>query len=159
MCSAAAFVHTLSQPRHVPAMKRTSEQERLDIEVATGLFGFRWVQWNERALGGSPLYAPGRFIAPPDDAMAHLFEEAGEGSPLHDHAVAKVPEYSGDETCAFRAAERARLFIDGNAILFREGDGQWVIEVRGLKMRSPRLPMLLCRASLRWSAVVSGGGR
>lgn len=140
-------------------MTRTKQQERLDVEVATSLFGFRWVVWNERALGGSPLYTPGRFLARPDDVMSHLFENAAEDSPLHEHAVAKVPEYSNDATCAFMAAERARLFSDGHAVLFRDDDGEWVIEMRGVKVSSPRLPALLCRASLQWSAVTSGGGR
>lgn len=138
---------------------RTREQERLDVEVATTLFGFRWVQWNERALGGSPLYTPGRFLAPPDDAMAHLYEDAGETSRLHEHAVAKVPEYSGDEWCAFMAADRARLFTEGHAVLFREESGDWVIDARGLKLTATQLPALLCRAALQWTAVASSGRR
>lgn len=64
-------------------MIRTEEQERLDVEVATSLFGFQWVQWNERALRGSPLYTPGQFLAPPDDFLSHLFEDAAEASPIH----------------------------------------------------------------------------
>lgn len=138
-------------------MIRSQEQERLDVEVATRLFGFRWVQWNERALGGSPLYTPGRFLAPPDDAMSHLYEDASGALSLHEHAVAKVPEYSGDECCAFKAAERAGLFTDGHALIYRQDDGDWAIEVRGLKLSSPRLPALLCRAALRWTGAVAEG--
>lgn len=140
-------------------MIRTEEQERLDVEVATSLFGFRWVQWNKRALRGSPLYTPGRFLAPPDDFMSHLFEDAAEAAPIHEHAFAKVPEYSSDETCAFTACERARLFTDGHAVLFREDDGEWAIEARGLKVTAPALPTLLCRASLQWSAAASSDDR
>lgn len=136
-------------------MTRSSEQERLDLEVATRIFRFRWAQWNERALGGSPLNTPGRFLAPPDDYMSHLFEEAPEGSPLHDHALAKVPDYSRDETCAFRAADRSALFRAGKAVLFQDSDGSWVVEVHGRRFSSPRLPEALCRASLEWAGMSS----
>lgn len=117
------------------------------------LFGFRWVQWNKRALAGGPIYTPGRFLAPPEDKMGHLYEDAPESAPLHAHATAKVPEYSGDVSCAFAAAERARLFSDGRAVLLQEAQGEWVVEVRGLGLNSLRLPELLCRASLEWAGV------
>lgn len=140
-------------------MGRTEEQERLDVEVATALFGFRWVQWNTRALSGSPIYTPGRFLAPPDDNMAHLYEDAPARAPLHDHATAKVPEYSGDVSCAFAAAERAGLFSDGRAVLLQEGGADWVVEVRGLRLTSSRLPEVLCRASMEWAGVAPGPRR
>lgn len=140
-------------------MARSKEQERLDLEVATRIFHFRWAQWNERALNGSPLYTPGRFLAPPDDHMSHLFEEAPETTPLHDHALGKVPEYSGDETCAFRAADRSGLFSVGRAVLFREEDQTWVVEVSGRRFSSPRLPEVICSASLDWAGVASAPGR
>lgn len=129
------------------------------MEVATRLFGFRWVEWNRRALGGSPLYTSGRFLAPPDYPMSHLLEEASGTAPLHDHAIAKVPEYSGDASCAYQAAERAGLFGAGRAVLFREDDGSWVVEVRGRRLSSPELPEVICRASLEWADAVSHGER
>lgn len=52
------------------------EQEQLDVEVATRLCGFGWVQWSRDAPGGGPLYRPGHFLASPDDPIWHLLEDA-----------------------------------------------------------------------------------
>lgn len=140
-------------------MGRSEAEERLDIEVATRLFGFRWVEWNQRALGGSPLYTPGRFLAPPDYPLSHMLEEAATTSPLHAHATAKVPEYSSDETCAHLAAERAGLFSVGKAVVSRADDGSWVVDVQGRRLTAPRLPEVICRASLDWAGATRDEGR
>lgn len=152
------FVPALWCDRYLHSMNRSKEQEQLDRDVATRFFEFHWVQWNERALAGSPLHTAGRFLVPRDDMMAHLFEDAPETAPLHDHALGMVPEYSGNETCAFRVAERSTLFSAGGAILFREGDRNWVVEVGGRGFSSPRLPEVICRASLEWAGVATAGG-
>ncbi len=136
-------------------MGTSQRDSQLDVEVAIRLFGFRWVEWNERALGGGPLYSPGRFLVPPDYPTSHLLEDAPEAVPLHEHATAKVPEYSQDETCAYQAAERAGLFSVARATLHREDDGSWVVEVGGLRLSSPQLPEVICRASLEWANAAS----
>jgi hypothetical protein len=132
-------------------MGRSQEDSQLDVQVAIRLFGFRWVEWNETALGGGPLYTPGRFLVPPDYPTAHLLKDAPDAVPPHEHATAKVPEYSQDVTCAYQAAERAGLFSVGRATLYREGGGNWVVEVRGLRLSSPQLPEVICRASLEYA--------
>lgn len=136
-------------------MIRSHEEAKLDVEVAIRIFGFRWVEWNERALGEGPLYTPGRFLVPPDYPTSHLLEDAPDTVPLHEHATAKVPEYSQDETCAYQAADRAGLFSAGRATLYHEDNGNWVVEVRGLKLSSPQLPEVICRASLEWAGATS----
>jgi hypothetical protein len=136
-------------------MTRSVEQERLDMEVAIRLCRFRWVQWNARTLGGSPLYTPGMFLAAPDDFLSHLYEEAPPQAAWHDHALAKVPEYSRDEACAFRAAEQSSLFKAGRATLSQDDDGSWIVRVAGREYASPRLPEVICRASLAWAGNAS----
>lgn len=135
-------------------MFRSHEGAQLDVEVAIRIFGFRWVEWNERAIGGGPVYTPGRFLVPPDYPVSNLLD-APETVPLHEHATAKVPEYSQDETCAYEAAECAGLFSAGQATLYRDDDGNWVVEVRGLRLSSPQLPEVICRASLEWAGAAS----
>lgn len=137
--------------------ERSEEQERLDIEVATRLMGYRWVQWSKSGLGGAPLYSPGRFLASMDDMTSHLYAEAASGTPLGDAPLARVPRYSQDETLAFSAAAASGLFRDGGASLSRNPDGSWIIDLQGDRLSSRALPELLCRASLRWSAVRVGG--
>lgn len=140
-------------------MGKPHAEQQLDVEVAIKLFGFRWVEWNESALGAGPLYSPGRFLVPPDYPMSHLLKDAPETAPLHEHAKAKVPEYSHDEGCAYQVAERARLFSVGRATLSRDDDGSWIVEFRGQRLTSPSLPEVLCRASLEWADAASGEER
>lgn len=130
--------------------KRTPVQERLDTDVATRLMGFRWVEWSSTAEG--PLYEPGRFLARPRVFTSNLHVAAGEDHPVHAQPLARVPRYSVHVDRAFEAAEAASLFTAGKAVLFREPDGDWVVEVRGLRMESRTLPELLCRASLEWAS-------
>lgn len=130
--------------------QRTPAQERLDTEVATRLMGFRWVEWSVSAEG--PLYEPGRFLARPRDLTSNLHREVGADRPLHEQPLARVPRYSARMDAAMAAAESAGLFVDGKATLFRDPDGTWVIEVRGLRLESRALPELVCRAALEWSA-------
>lgn len=137
---------------------RSAEEEQLDVDVATRIMGYRWVRWNRRALAGAPLYEPGRFLAPPDDPTAHLAEEAAADIPRQQDPLKRVPRYSSREDLAFRVASTAGLFLRGKALLLRDPDGRWVVEVRGASLTSRSLPELLCRASLRWLDAEAGSG-
>ncbi len=129
---------------------RTSVEHDLDVEVATRLMGYRWVRWNRNALGGSPLYSPGRFLAPSDHMSAHLMEDADPNTPLNAQPLAKVPRWSEDVERAFEVAESVGLFSDAKAVLLRADDGQWTVEFRGSHLTSGDLAQLLCHASLQW---------
>ena len=130
--------------------ERTTEEKRLDTEVATRLMGFRWVEWGRGAQG--PLREPGRFLARSDSPVEHLHRPAEPEVPLQEHPLSRVPRYSVNVGAAFEAAEIAGLFSEGRAVLSQEPDLEWVIEVRGLRLGSDRLAELLCRASLEWAA-------
>ena len=133
-----------------PMPERTAEEQRLDTEVATRLMGFRWAEWGPGAEG--PLRAPGRFLAKTDTPLDHLHQPAGPDAPLHERPFSRVPRYSAEIGHAFEVAEVAGLFGDGRAVLHQEAEDEWVMEVRGLRLTSPRLAELLCRASLAWAA-------
>lgn len=137
-----------------PMPERTTEEQRLDTEIALRLMGFRWVEWGQGAEG--PLREPGRFLARSDSPLKHLHRPAGTEVPAQDHPLTRVPRYSVAVQHAFEAAEKAALFREGRAVLSRESDGEWVIEVRGLHLTSPGLAELLCRASLEWTAAARG---
>lgn len=137
----------------------TSRENGLDAEVATRLMGYRWVRWNRNALGGSPLYTPGRFLALPDHMSGHLMEPADPDTPLHAQPLSKVPRWSTDVDQAFVVAETAGLFSEAKAVLLRGDDGEWTIEFRGSRLSSPDLAELLCRASLQWHDAVTGSVR
>lgn len=137
-----------------PMPERTTEEKRLDTEIATRLMGFRWVEWGKGAEG--PLREPGRFLARSDSPVEHLHRPADGQVPAQDHPLSRVPRFSANVGHAFEAAEAAALFSDGRAVLSQEPDGEWVIEVRGLRLTSARLAELLCRASLEWTAAAKG---
>ena len=138
-----------------PRSARTKEEKRLDTEIATRLMGFRWVEWGEGAEG--PLREPGRFLARSNSPLEHLHRSADLEVPAQDHPLSRVPRFSADVCHAFEVAEAAALFSEGRAVLSREPDLEWVIEVRGLRLTSHRLAELLCRASLEWAAAAKGG--
>ena len=138
-----------------PMPERTTEQQRLDTEIATRLMGFRWVEWGKGADG--PLREPGRFLARSDSPVEHLQRPVEAAVPAQDHPLSRVPRFSADVGDAFEAAEAAALFSEGRAVLSQEPDLEWVIEVRGLRLTSRRLAELLCRASLEWAAAAKGG--
>lgn len=129
--------------------QRTTEEERLDTEVATRLMGFRWVEWGKEAEG--PLREPGRFLARSDSPLDHLHRPADLEVQAQDHPLSRVPRYSANVGHAFDAAEAAALFSEGRAVLSQEPDLGWVVEFRGLRLTSRRLAELLCRASLEWA--------
>ena len=137
-----------------PMPERTTEEKRLDTEIATRLMGFRWVEWGKGAEG--PLREPGRFLARSDSPLEHLHRPADLEVPAQDHPLSRVPRFSANVSHAFDAAEAAALFSEGRAVLCREPDLQWVIEVSGLRLTSRRLAELLCRASLEWAAAARG---
>lgn len=131
-------------------MPRSRANPELDVEVAVRLFGYRWVEWNREMVGEGALYPDGRFLAPEDDGLFHLFIDASEAVPEHLHPLGKVPEYSTDERQAFAAAERSGLFLRGGAVLSREPDGAWMVELEGRRHSGPRLAEVVAEASLRW---------
>lgn len=140
-------------------MRKPPEKD-LDVKVATRLMGYRWVVWNRKALRGSPLYTPGRFLAPPDHLSAHLTEPADASTPVHAQPLAKVPRWSEDMERAFAVAETVGLFSKAKAVLLRGDGGEWTVEFRGSRLTCRDLAELLCRASLEWhDAVASDPGR
>lgn len=133
-----------------PMPERTTEEKRLDTEIATRLMGFRWVEWGKGAEG--PLREPGRFLARSDSPLEHLHRPAGLRVPVQEHPMSRVPRFSANVGRAFEAAEAAALFSEGRAVLSQEPDLEWAIELQGLRLTSHRLAELLCRASLEWTA-------
>jgi hypothetical protein len=126
------------------------------MEVATRLGGF---QWHKRTPGGSPFYTPGVFLAVPDDYLSHLHEEAPPQAVWHGHALAKAPECSRSEVCAFRAAEQSSPFRAGRASPDQDAEGNWIVRVPGRKCRPLRLPEVVCSASLAWAGSASATRR
>lgn len=137
----------LSARRETPPTGRD-----LDMAVALEVAGFRWVSWNREAVGGAPLASPGRFLAHPDDLLAHLHRQCGTEVKVSEQSIARVPAYSSNADDAFRAADASGLFSQGEARLRRSPSGTWVIEIPGLDppVSSRDLPTALCRAALRW---------
>ena len=135
--------------------ERTNEEWRLDAEVATRFMGFRWVEWSPGAEG--PLREPGRFLAKRDSPLSHLHRPAGPEAPLHERPLSRVPRYAAAVGRAFEVVKVAGLFDDGRAVLHRDPEDGWVVEVRGLRLASPRLGELLCRASLAWADTAGKG--
>jgi hypothetical protein len=130
---------------------RSRVDRALDAAVAQEVVGYRWVEWNHQALRGSPLERPGRFLALPDDPLAHLHVPASPGARQADEAMAHVPHYSVLADDALRAADVSGLFADGGAVVARGGDGWRVRTPDGaVDVSHPELPMALCQAALAW---------
>ncbi len=124
----------------------------LDEAVAVEVAGYRWVEWNHRALRGAPLDRPGRFLALPDDPLSHLHVEPGPGVRPTDDALAQVPHYSLLVDDAVRAAEAAGVFTDGGAVVGKSDDGRWHVHLLPAHagVFDERLAVALCRAALLW---------
>lgn len=132
--------------------RRSDAELRLDLDVALRIEGYRWVAWNERALGESPLWEPGRFVGHPGDMLSHHYVPASPDVPLARQPYRRLPRYSVDAGLAFRAAERAGLFGGDGARLISSQTGTWTLLSPGtqLPIQDSSLPRLLCRASLQW---------
>lgn len=127
------------------------EDRGLDEAVALEVAGYRWVVWNHQALRGSPLERPGRFLALPDDPLAHFHVPAPSGARQADEAMAHVPHYSVLADDALRAADGAGLFSVGGALVSRNGADWRVRTPEGaVDVADPRLSVALCRAALAW---------
>lgn len=124
----------------------------VDIDVALEVTGYRWVIWREGFLQGAPLQTAGRFLAHPEDLLAHLHAPATTKTPVGPDGDARVPRYSEDVEDAFRAAAAADLFGEGRACLGRSAAGVWTIRLAGLgeTVESESLAEALCLASLLW---------
>jgi hypothetical protein len=140
---------------------RSERETALDLEVGLRVEEYRWVEWNRRALGRTPLHEPGRFVGHPGDLLAHLYEETSEDTPLSEDAYARLPRYSTRTGPALRAAERAGVFADEGARLSCTPGGVWhlSLERAGLDLENESLPRLLCRAALRLADRRAGGAR
>jgi hypothetical protein len=129
-----------------------SARDPLDSQIAVRVFGFRWVEWNHALLRGALLDKPGRFLASPDDVLAHLHVHAAPGTEPAPDALNLVPRYTTDLNQAFDVAGKVGLFGDGHAILRRTADGDWCIETAsgGLCVDGPLLASIVCRAAIAW---------
>jgi hypothetical protein len=125
----------------------------LDEEVAVRLFGYRWVQWNNRSAGVAPSEERGRFLAPPDGLLSHLQVPAGLEVPLAEDPFRYLPAFSDDLSAAFEAARSVGLLETAHAILDYAEPGEWSVRTREGKAlaRGPSLPEVICRASLSLS--------
>lgn len=135
------------------AQGRAAADRSLDVAIATEVAGFRWVTWNDLAIGGAPLSTPGRFLAHPGDLLAHLHLPADLSAALAEDSLDRVPRYSEDLAEAFRVANDVGLFTLAQAALERESSGLWAIRVPALDvtLRSEHLPQVVCDAALLWA--------
>lgn len=127
------------------------EDRSLDKAVALEVVGYRWVEWNHRALRGAPLDRPGRFLALPDDPLAHLHVPASSGACEADQAMAHVPHFSLLADHALRAADASGLFSAGGAVATREG-ADWRVRTPDgtVDVADAEFAVALCRAALAW---------
>jgi hypothetical protein len=109
----------------IAASGRTT-RDPLDSQIATRVFGYRWVEWNHAFLRGAPLDTPGRFLASPDHALAHLHVDAASGTEPAPDALSLVPPFTTSLDHAFEAASG------------------------GLRVAGPRLASTLCQATIAW---------
>lgn len=128
---------------------RTERDLALDLEVGLRIEGYRWVEWNHRAIGEAPLDEPGRFVGHPGDLLAHLYVEAGADIPLSDRPYARLPRYSLEPGPALRAAERAGLFMGEGVAVSCSSAGTWKVESADMELEDDCLPRLLSRAAVQ----------
>ena len=130
----------------------------LDVEVALRVDGFRWVRWRASESPDAPSDSRGRFLARRGDPLAHLQVAAHLSVPLAPQPYRHLPRYSLDAGLALAACERVGLFGDGGAMLRREPNGLWAIELprHGPTQRDRSLATLLTRAAVRWRELHAG---
>ena len=141
-----------SHPEHDAGPRPRERSERdlmLDLEVGLRVEGYRWVQWNHRAIADAPLDEPGRFVGHPGDLLAHLYMEAAPDVPLSDRPYARLPRYSLEPGPALRAAERAGLFVGGGVAVSCSSTGTWKVGWSDIELEDDCFPRLLSRAALR----------
>lgn len=130
----------------------------LDLEVALRIEGYRWVEWKHGAMAEAPLDEPGRFVGHPGDLLAHLYQEARPGAPLHIRPYTHLPCYSLEAGPALRASERAGVFGGEGARLSCSRDGTWRILCPGVaEDRDECLPRLLARVALARARTAAPG--
>lgn len=131
---------------------RPSPNRSLDQAIAEEVAGFRWVEWNHAALRGAPIDRPGRFLARPDDPLAHLHLAAGQDVKPAADALAHVPHYSRLVDAALGAAEAAGVFRGAGATFDRAADGRWRVRIPALDVEifDTEPAVVLCRAALEW---------
>lgn len=128
-----------------------ADPRQLDIEVATRLMGFAWVEWNQVELAGAPLASPGRFLARSSELTAHLLRPARLSTPESHDCLTRVPRYSTEIDQAMRVAARAGLVEGDELLIRREADGRWIVDAteHGISAVDRRLATALCLAALR----------
>ena len=141
-------------------MSKAAGSRELDVEVATRITGYRWVEWNHDALDGAPIDEPGRFLAHPDEPTYHLCSPAPPGTPDAQHPFRFVPPYSTNLDSALDAAEHVGLFRSGNAILTEAPGGRWLLEIgaTGERFEGSEAASVVCRAVLAWHEHAAADG-
>jgi hypothetical protein len=137
---------------------RTERDLLLDLEVGLGVEGYRWVEWNHRAIAEAPLDEPGRFIGHPGDLLAHLYMDARDDVPCSDQPYVRLPRYSLEPGPSLRAAERAGLFAGDGVAVSCSSTGTWKVVLRTMTLEDDCLPRLLSRATLRFVTGAAGPG-
>lgn len=132
---------------------RNLGSRHLDIEVATRVMDYRWVEWDHAALLGGPLDEPGRFLARPDQITSHLHVLADRTAPLNRSPLRYVPRYSRAADEALIAADAAGVFTAGAGTLSRDGD-RWVVLLRvtGDRFADDEVAAVLCRAAVHMAS-------
>ena len=148
-------------PRSIQESPLDAEGLELDVEVAMGVDGFRWVRWMEGESPDPPRESMGRFLARHDDPLAHVQLPAAAAIPLAPQPYRHLPRYSLDAGAALQACDQVGLFRDGGATLGQDRDGTWTLGLTGEAppLRDPRLPRLLTRGVLRWLRLRRGFGK
>ena len=133
---------------------RAKRALELDVQVALRVDGFRWVRWLDGESPDPPRESAGRFLASPDDPLAHLQVPAPTSMAFAPQPYRHLPRYSRDPGLALAAGERAGLFRDGGASLGQDASGTWTLRLTDLDhpLRDACLPVLLARAALQWLA-------
>lgn len=128
-----------------------------DVEIATRVAGFQWVEWDHDLLKGAPLDQPGRFLARGDTPLSHLQRPARPDLSPGAAPLRYVPRYSAAVEHAIAAAEAAGVFAIGGVRIARDAAG-WSIafESTGERIEGEALAEVLCVAALRAAGADQG---
>lgn len=132
----------------------------LDLAVGMAVEGFRWVEWNHRALDHTAIHETGRFVGNAGDLLAHLYIEASEDTPLTPDPYVHLPAYSSEAGPALRVAERAGVFRGEGAVLSCTAVGCWRLVVASprVELEGEHLPRILALAALDLARRRAAGG-